>query len=246
VRHIVLAAFFCSCLAAPAVAQQDWPERFWIGVNGGAQVPAAGSVSNTFDIQQFAETGHVTTRYPSKTGALVDATFGVRIWKRLGVSLGVARASEKGSAGVSAEIPHPFFDNQLRHIEGTTSATHTDLVTHVRLAYLMPVGRRLRVMLTGGPSFFNVQQTVVTDVQFSQTFPFDTATFTRATTTSATASAVGFNAGGDAAWMLGRRIGVGASLQYARATVTEKAGGSRTISVDGGGAQLGLGLRLLF
>jgi hypothetical protein len=245
-RHILTAALLSLVLAAPVRAQQEWPERFWFTVNGGTQAPATRSFSDTFDIQQFVETGHVTTHYPSKGGVLLDGSFGLRVGKRFGVGVGVTRASNTGSAGVSADIPHPFFDNQLRHIEGRTNVAHHELAAHVRFSYLVPVSRRLRISVSAGPSFFSVDQTLVTDVQYSQTFPFDSATFTGATSTRATATAVGFNAGGDVIWMLARRIGTGVALQYARATLQEKAGGSRTISVNGGGAQVGAGLRVFF
>jgi hypothetical protein len=101
-------------------------------------------------------------------------------------------------------------------------------------------------MITGGPSYISVGQTIATDVQYAQTYPYDTATFTSATTTHPSKGAVGFNAGADVAWMFRRNVGVGGLVQFSRAMVKLPASGGRTISFDAGGAQIGAGLRLVF
>ena len=82
----------------------------------------------------------------------------------------------------------------------------------------MPLTRsRSGCIVTAGPSVLSVGQTLVTDVQFAETFPYDTAEFTGATTTNATASAAGFNAGADVFWMFSRHVGAGGLVQFTRA-----------------------------
>ena len=109
----------------------------------------------------------------------------------------------------------------------------------------MPIGKRFRAMAFGGPSWFRVTQDVVTAFSFNQTYPFDQATLQAATTSSATKSRLGFNAGGDATFFISRQIGVGFTVMYSRADLTFPAGDT-TASIIAGGLQTGGGLRFRF
>lgn len=232
--------------AAPASAQaRTWTERFWFGVSGGIQ-PTVNSFDDAFDMPLHAETERVTIGYPVTSGAVIAASGGCRVWKRLALGLRVTRYNRRGSATVKARLPHPFFDNQFREIDGTTRTTRNETGAHLLIGWMMPLSDKVRLMITAGPSVLSVGQTLVTDVQFSETYPFDTATFTGASTTNATRTATGFNAGADLFWMFSRHIGAGALVQVTRARVREHTGTGRTIAVDAGGAQIGAGLRFVF
>jgi hypothetical protein len=104
----------------------------------------------------------------------------------------------------------------------------------------------LRVVLSGGPSFFNVEQDMVTEVSISESFPYDTATFSSATKRRQKASAPAFNVGADVLYMLTSKFGVGGLVRFARATVDLDAPENRTIAVDAGGVYAGGGVRVLF
>ena len=232
--------------AGPAAAQtRAWPERFWLGVSGGIQ-PTINSFDDAFERELYLETERVTVGYPVTSGVLVAASGGARVWKKLAVGAGVTRYNRRGAATVKARLPHPFFDNQFREIEGTTTATRSEIGGHLFIGWMMPLGQRLRLIVTAGPSMLNIGQTLVTDVQFAEAFPYDTAEFTAATTTNATRTATGFNAGADMFWMFSRRIGAGGLIQVTRARARLNAGSGRTVSVDAGGAQASLGLRVIF
>jgi hypothetical protein len=232
--------------ASPALAQtRAWPERFWFGVSGGIQ-PTVNSFDDAFERELYQETERVTIGYPVKSGALIAATGGVRVWKRLAVGFGATRYNRRGSATVQARLPHPFFDNQFREIEGTTTTTRKETGAHLLVGWMMPLGDTVRLIVTAGPSVLSVGQTLVTDVQFAETFPYDTAEFTAATTTNPTRTATGFNAGADLFWMFARRFGAGGLVQVTRARARLNAGSGRTVSIDAGGAQAALGIRLIF
>lgn len=247
-QRILTAAVFLIAIgsAADARAQsRDWRERIWLGVSGGFQ-PAANGFDDAFEVPLYAETERVTVGYPVEGGALVAASGGYRVWKRFTVGLGVSRYSRRSDATVTARLPHPFFDNQFREIEATTSTLRGETGTHLLLGWMMPVTDRIRVIVTAGPSFMSVEQTVVTGVQFAETYPYDTAAFTAATTRRATRSATGFNAGADVMWMFSRHIGAGGLVQVTRARARLSPAEGRTIAVDAGGAQAALGIRLIF
>jgi hypothetical protein len=232
--------------ARPAGAQtRAWPERIWLSVSGGVQ-PTVNSFSDGFDVPLYTETERVSIDYPVKGGALIGASGGYRVWKRLALGLGVTRQNRRADAAVDAQLPHPFFDNQPRHVEGATPATRTEVGAHLLVGWMMPLTDRFRILVTAGPSVLSVRQTLVTGVEFSQTYPYDTATFTQATATNATATATGFNAGVDVFWMFSRRIGAGGLVQVTRARAKPRTTDGRTVPIDAGGAQFGAGLRLVF
>jgi len=158
----------------------------------------------------------------------------------------VTRYSRRADATVRAQLPHPFFDNRDREVEGTTSALRGETGAHLLLGWMIPVTDRLRVVVMAGPSVVNLEQTIVTDVEFSETYPYDTASYSGATTRRASRSATGFNAGADVAWMFSNRIGAGGLIQVTRARARLDAGEGRRVSVDAGGAQAAAGIRVVF
>jgi opacity protein-like surface antigen len=246
-RRIITAAVFALVLgsAAAADAQDRWPERIWLGVSGGVQAGGSG-FDDRFELPLNAETERVDVEYPVKSGALVAVRGGYRVWRRIAIGAGVTRFSQRGGARVEAQLPHPFFDNQFRQVEGTTSTLRGETAAHLLLGWMQPLSARARLLVTAGPSFVSTEQTLVTDVRFSEAYPYDTAEFTGATTRRETRGAPGFNAGADLTWMFSRRMGAGALVQFTRARVRLNAGEGRRIAVDAGGVQAAAGLRLFF
>ena len=68
------------------------------------------------------------------------------------------------------------------------SPERNELAVHVQAQLLAPLGSRLQVTLFGGPSFFRVEQELVTSFNWSETHPFDDAGFDSATTSGAKGS----------------------------------------------------------
>jgi hypothetical protein len=238
---MVLVVLVC----ARSADAQTWQERVWAEAGGGIQAGGT-SFSDTFDIHQFAETGSVETRYPAASGATFEGGAGVRVWKRFGAGVAVTRASSVKSASVSARIPHPFFDDRFRDIEGAANVPHDETDVHVQFSYLVNLASHVRMILSAGPSVIDLDQTFVTDVQYSQEYPYDTATYTGATTHRSSANKVGFNVSADGFWMFSRQVGAGGLVRFTRATVAVDTGTNRSISVDAGGVQATVGLRFLF
>ena len=82
-----------------------------------------------------------------------------------------------------------------------------ELAVHVQAQLRAPLGSRLQVTLFGGPSFFRVEQELVTSFNWSETYPFDDAGFNSATTSGAKGLSIGFNAGADVAYFFARHVG---------------------------------------
>jgi hypothetical protein len=218
--------------------------QFVFSVSGGVQSPAA-SVSDHVQFERNADTETIDVTYPDKVGTLLDVGFGALVWKRLGIGIAVSRVSGSGSADVNASIPHPFFF-QMRTVTGTESVSRDETGVHLQAQYVIPASRSVRVALAAGPSWIALTQDVVSDVKISETYPYDTAQFSSAVTSSASASAIGFNAGADVTWRLNRTIGFGGLVRYTRANADLDVREGHVLSMKAGGIQGAAGIRVAF
>ena len=225
---------------------QTTPTRGSLRVNGGVQL-TTNDFTNGAVKREHAEDGRFDTEYVVKGGLSFDVALGVRLWKRLGIGVGVSRFSVSTPASVRASLPHPFFFDHHRSLSGDASGvTREELAVHLQVGGVFPMGTRLQVMVFGGPSFFQVTQGIVTDFTYTNDYPYDEAQFAAATTTDAKASKIGFNAGGDLAFFFTRHVGLGATAQLSGTTVALPAAGGASQDVKVGGVKVGGGLRLRF
>ncbi|MBA3296240.1 MAG: hypothetical protein H0U19_04840 [Acidobacteria bacterium] len=228
---------------APARGARD---RGFLALNGGIRT-GAGTFSDTFTYQVNVEDATTAVRYASKAAPLIDIAAGVHLWKKtVGLAVAVSRASVSAGASTESQIPHPFFDNRDRQVSGPAGdLARTETAAHVQLYYLKRSGK-WQTMLTAGPSYFNVEQDVVTGVTAVESFPFDTATFQDARTKRGNGSAAGFNVGVDVGRMFSTSLGAGVLVRYSRGSVNFNVGDGHTVSADIGGVQAGAGLRFKF
>ncbi len=243
IRAILAAAI--GLWAAPAFAQGA-NTRFRVDLDAGYQA-AANSFGDRFTFEAYKEEGSTDVEYPVKGDLMFDAGGSIRLWKRLGAGVTVSRYTRTAAAPTASRVPHPLYLDHLRDLTGDAPGiTRTETGAHVQILYLLPTPGRLQITAAAGPSYINVEQDVVAAVRYTDTYPFDAATFTGADTTTARRGAVGFNAGADATWMFNRTFGAGAVVRFTSARVTLRAPSNRTISVDAGGTQAGVGVRLRF
>ena len=234
------------CLSFSSAAAQSLPNRVWVSINVGMQIPGE-DISDRFEFERFVETATVDADYDAEPGVFFDGGLGVLLWKRLGAAVAFSRFTRDGAAQIDARLPHPFFDNRHREISGTADAvTRTETAIHMQATVTAEAGDKFIVVVSGGPSYLRVDQDLVTGVQYSESFPFDEATFTAADLRKTNGSALGFNAGADFLWMVARQWGIGGLVRYSRATVDLDTSDGRTISAKAGGVQAGAGIRLRF
>ena len=233
-------------LAVPGVARaQTTDPRFYVSVNAGVQ-RSGNNVTQSFSVQKNLEDMPITADIDEKRGVMFDGGVVVRLAGRFGMGFAASVVTNDTDANVTASVPHPFFFAKPRSVAGTTPSTRRETAGHIQAVYLLP-GRRLNVMIFGGPSLFSIRQTLVTDVVYSETYPYDTATFSSAQTASSTSkTAIGFHAGVDVAWMFSRSLGVGGMARFARAQATLNATNNPALKVDAGGLLVGGGIRLAF
>ena len=229
---------------APALGLAQ-TSRGFVSVTAGLQAPAT-EFPHVAAFTLYQETGERRADYTVDSDMLFDVGAGARLWRRLSVGVGVSRFKHDGQAEIAARLPHPFFFDRFRPVSGSTVAERTETAAHVQMLVHAPLGNWIDVTLFGGPSFFNIKQRLVSDVRFSEMYPYDTATFSSATTVDRSASAVGVNIGADIATYFTRHLGVGALVRFSRAPVELAMPEGGVLSVDAGGLHVGGGLRLRF
>lgn len=221
-------------------------DRILISVNGGFQ-GTRNAFTDRFEFEANRETGSTETQYPVEGGLVIDGSVAFRLWKNLGAGIGVSQFTRDEVARTDSRVPHPLYDEMLRQVGGDVSrVARTERAVHVQAVYEFRVGRPIRGILSGGPSFLRLEQDVVTSIEYDDRYPYETATFRRADTRRARGSGVGFNAGADVAWMFTRHVGIGGGARFAKATVDLDLAGGRPIALDAGGLSGGAGLRFLF
>ena len=242
--RLVLAIALIAVLAgpAPARAQQPWTDRGYLDVGGWYQ-----AVSTTFNETArpitFAEPAVVTTTYTVRSAAGFDAAAGFKIWRNLAVGAGVSFFSKSGAGSVAAQVPHPFYFNRARAVAGDASnLTRAETAVHTRITWFAPLNRRWQLAISGGPSWFMVDQDLVTDVSVTQAYPFDTADFAGVTSARQSRSRIGFNAGGDLDYMVRPKLGLGIGVTFSRVRVPL----TDAVTVDAGGLHVGGGVRFRF
>jgi hypothetical protein len=243
---VVLAA------TAPAASAQvaAWDDRGFLAVTFGGQVSST-SFDESVTFTEFVEEGTFESDYEVGSGAAFDIGGGYRVWRNLAAGISISRFSHKDPATASIRAPHPFFFN--RHREFTAELDdmeRQEVGVHLQAVYMLPLSDSIRVMVSGGPSFFSVKQDIVTGVAYSEAFPFDALVSPSATIETADESTTGFNLGADLTWMIGERWGVGGGVKFTRGsldlTVSDDRLDDRDLSIDVGGTNIGGGIRFFF
>jgi hypothetical protein len=203
------------------------------------------AASHTFDDTRTFELNHETARFTAdyeveaRTGMDIGAF--VRLWRGLGAGVAYTGFKDERDIAISGTLPHPIVFGRDRSIEGTAPGSREENAIHLSAAFIVPLSGKFQAVIFGGPSFFTVKQSVVTDIDWDEAYPFDTATFRSATVETEEESKTGFNVGADVAYYFTKTLGVGGIVRYSSTKVDFSLG-----EVDAGGAMVGGGVRLRF
>ena len=247
-RATAVIGIVCAVLALPAdgsAQQRTQDSRGFVNVNGGYQVSST-DFTHSVVFPVNAEEVTSTPDYAVDAGLFFDISGGVRVWRNLAVGVGFSRFNTGSEAVVAAALPHPFFFDRERPVSGTAIAAREETAVHIQAQWVIPVSDVVEVAVFGGPTFFTVEQDLVSGINFTDIFPFETATFVSASVQQQSESAVGFHVGADIAVYFTPNVGVGGLVRFSRATVDFSSIDGGTVSADTGGVHVGGGLRLRF
>jgi hypothetical protein len=248
VKRIIVMMVFVAAADGVVRAQTASPslERGYAAISVDYQASSS-SFRGGLSFPSFLETETVTSTYTVASTPGFDIAGGVRIWRHLAVGANATRFAKGTGAAVTATVPHPFFFNKAREVNGEAGGVrHEEIAVHVQAAWIVPIAERWLLTLFGGPSAFNVTQSLVSDIAINESYPYDSATFASATLQKTTKTRIGGHAGADVTLMLSRRIGVGGTLRFSRATFKFGTDHGQTVTVDAGGPQVGAGVRFRF
>jgi hypothetical protein len=220
---------------------QQWRDRGYISGNAGWQASSSTfSDAKTLPVRTGdIEPRHMTSNYDVKAGPMFDIGAGIRLWKNLGVAVAVTRYSASKDIAIDATVPHPFLFNRDRALSGTTSGTREELAVHVDGVWVVP-GKKLQVAIFGGPTFFNAKQTIVSDFNYTDTYPYDDLPrYDSAVSAEESKSVTGFNVGADVGYFFTDVFGVGGVVRFGRGTLKSSIG-----DLDLGGPMLSGGIRI--
>ena len=231
-----------TAVAARASAQPAaWTDRGYL--SAGADVRVVGSsFGDLIHPIDFAEAAVVNTTYKSKLAPGVEFGGGVRVWRNVAIGATATWVSRADSGSVDAQVPHPFVFGKPRAVSGSASLARNETAVHVQAVWMIPVASRWQLGLAAGPSWIALGQDLVQDVTVTQTYPYDTATYAGVHSQRVSKSRVGFNAGGDATYLVRRRVGLGVSATFSRAHIPLSA----SAATDVGGLHVNGGLRIRF
>ncbi len=246
-----IGVFTAGLLATPAVYAQSVFERAWgdqgfVSVNFASQVKDR-SFNESFSASIYDETATYAVAHTGKGGGFFDISGGVRVWRNLAAGVGLTRFSTNTGAAVTGQIPHPLFFNRPRKgFLNRTDLEHTQTGVHIQAVWVFPVIDRLDVSVFGGPSFFSIDQTIITSATIEEvSAPFEVVSITGVTTSAVSQRKVGGHLGVDVTYMVIDQLGGGLFARWAGAAADIPATGG-TQSIDVGGVQFGVGFRARF
>ena len=222
------------------------PPKIFVSADGGGGFASAGFTSEAA-YSLYGENATIVATFPDASGAAVAVRGAVRVWRRLALGASVTGFWSTPPAKVTASLPHPFYFNRPRRVEGAASGLGRDeTMIAIEGSWMVRLNARTDVQVFGGPAFFSVRAGVPATVQFTESYPFDAAAFTGVETARVSGSAAGFTVGGDVSYMFTRSIGVGGHVRFSRAAASLTPPGGQATTVDLGGVQAGGGLRVRF
>jgi len=237
----------------PAVKQAQTPpvgarpRTTFLDISGGyAYGPSLSQHLVAFQ-DRYAEAGTIDADYGTGSGWLIDVVGGGRVWRQMSVGVGVTYERDSRSASIQAAVPHPFFFQQLRNASfDTEPLDHTEVMINIPIMWTSSFSSANRLEIFGGPSFFRVEQDLVSDVTLNEVYPYDTVTISGVTHAKKDHNAFGYHVGFDFAHFFNASTGVGVLVRYSGASLDFGDNANTTTDGRAGGVHVAGGLRFRF
>jgi hypothetical protein len=246
----MMRSFLCAFAAimlwgAPAAAQEH---RVFVNVNYGGLTQKQ-DLKQTAEFSIYDETGTWEANHTIEGGPFFDIGGGYRVMRNVFVGVSFTQGTKQTrDVTVNASVPSPIFFDTFRAATGTaTGLEHKERAVHLQALLQVPVTVEFGVTLFAGPTFFSVDDALVSG--FSLTEASDSVSISDVRTEAQDHTATGFHVGFDAQYMFVRNAGVGGMLRYSKGSVDLRAPadtGSQTFNIDTGGLEIGVGLRFRF
>lgn len=252
VLTLVVVCGVCAGVAQDAHAQTGpWADRGYVNIGFGVE-SGSSSLADTQNLVIYEEAGTINSSTTWTSGSLIDAGFGLRVWRNMTVGISYHQEENDTDGAVSGSIPSPIFFNRPRQFSQDVVLERKERALHLVFGWVLPFNEKLDVMVFAGPSFFRLEQDGIeplgnNDIGESGA-PF-TEVVLDVDATTRKKSLTGYNVGADATYILWSnddvRVGAGGFVRFTQATgnimqlTTEQ-------STEVGGVQFGFGARIRF
>lgn len=237
----LLAALAATTLLTTAPA---WAQERGVIMAGVMFQPTTTTFTDVTDFTYNLEPANLTGTYDVGDSVGADVGVVVRVWKALGAGLSVNTANRSSSARFTGSLAHPFFFGRPRTAETEIlDLDRSEVGFHITAAFMVPSSNKLKLMVFGGPSFFNTTQDVADDLDINEVYPFDTVTIAEGTVTELNETLFGFNVGADVAWYFTDSVGVGGLIRFAQGKKEVAIGDGAPFDLEAGGLQASVGIR---
>ena len=255
-RTVFLCLSGLVAISQPAMAQG--PSRGWLDVN-------FISVSTGQDEQEYLAVGLSTegvpfgmgTTYPALSQANGVGIEGGFIASRgLGFGLRFGQVRYDQTAGLVIAASHPVFFDLIAIDTGESQVLQrTDRSIDLMATWQVPLRNAdVQLRVFGGPTYFNVSQDMVANIQFSRLFNLNgtvnTVSIVSTLNEEVSGSAWGYNLGTDVGYFFTRHVGVGGGVQFNKGTVDIEIpllnAEDPDTELEAGKVTLAVGLRLRF
>lgn len=246
---LVVVCGVCAGVARDASAQWGvWADRGYINIGFGVE-SGSSAISDTRNFVIYEEPATITSSTTWTSGSMIDAGFGIRVWRNLTVGLGYHQEENDTDAGLTGSIPSPIFFNRPRELNQDVVLDRKEKAAHLVVGWAVPFNEKLDVLVFGGPSFFRLEQDAVSDLEIGERSTPFTEVVARATVGTRKKSLTGYNIGADATYILWSnddiRIGAGGFVRFTKAT-GDVLLLDNEVSTKVGGVQFGFGGRIRF
>jgi hypothetical protein len=249
VTFLIVCGVFVGTAGKAAAQTAPWSDRGYINVGWGVE-SGSSAMTDTRTSTIYEETSTINSSSTFSSGSLFDVGVGLRVWKNLTVGAAYHQEQNDADGVLSGSIPSPVFFNRPRTLSHTVAGLkRKEQATHVVLGWVMPFGAKFDVMVSGGPSFFRLEQDAVSNVKIAESGGAFTTIVVDPTITTRRKSQTGYNAAVDATYIVWSndsiRIGAGGFVRFTQAS-TEVEMLKSSQPTDVGGIQFGFGGRIRF
>ncbi len=232
-----------------AFAQGTPADRVYLNIGFGVESGSTESAdSKQYTLYDEPATTNAAASWTS--GSLFGGGIDYRVVKNFTVGLSYHQETNTSESILTGTVPHPVFFNRSRTFDAKASGLYRkENATHISLGWIIPVTTKIDVLVSGGPSFFRLQQDVVSDVVIAERGGTFTEVVVAPAVVTQKRSATGFNVAADATYMLWQndsiRLGAGGFIRYTSAKSNVRLLVS-DVDTTIGGLQFGFGARIRF
>ncbi len=236
--------------AREAAAQGTPADRVYLNIGFGVESGSTDS-ADTKQYTLYDETATTTTTAPWTSGSFFGGGADFRVIKNLTVGVAYHQETNTSDTAITGNVPHPIFFNRPRNFTGSATGLYRrENATHVSIGWIVPIGTKFDLLVSGGPSFFRLEQDVVSDVRIIERGgAFTEVGLEQPTVVTQKRSANGYNVGADATYIFWQndsvRLGGGGFIRYSAAKTNVRLLVS-DLDTTVGGVQFGFGARIRF